>query len=85
VPRSTESRDEWSIVPPHPELPLRDDMRLTVAEAAAYFRVEPRKVERWVRDGRLDAIPLPSNRGQLIRGSDIREWLRIPAPATKRR
>jgi excisionase family DNA binding protein len=73
-------------VPPKPSEPLRDDMRLTCVEAAAYFRVTPARVERWVREGKLDGIPLPGGRGRLVRGSDIREWLRIPAapPARSR-
>ena len=29
---------------------------LTVTEAAAYMRVHPKTVRRWVRDGRLDCL-----------------------------
>lgn len=35
---------------------------LTVAEAAAALRLTPRTIRRWVADGKLDAIILPSGR-----------------------
>jgi excisionase family DNA binding protein len=86
MPRKPSTVDAMKTVPDMPTEPLRDDMRLTMAEAAAYFRVTPERVERWVREGKLDAITLPGGRGRRIRGSDVREWLRIPAaPAARSR
>jgi excisionase family DNA binding protein len=59
-------------IPPQPSEPLRDDMLLTYAEAAAYFRASPRMVERWVNEGKLPASRLPGGRGRRVRGVDIR-------------
>jgi hypothetical protein len=68
---------EFVKVPPLPTVPLRDDMRLSIPEAAAYFRATPRQVYRWLSKDQLDYAVAPNGRDRLIRGSDIRRLLDI--------
>lgn len=49
---STSTRER---IPAQPELPMRDDMYLTFAEAAAYARVRPNQIKNWVDAGHLPA------------------------------
>jgi hypothetical protein len=70
-PRRSPQSDE---IDPQPVQPLRDDMYLTYAEAAAYARVNERRIERWVNEtGVLPVIRLPQ--GSRIRGCDLREFM----------
>ncbi len=43
----------------------------TVQEVAARFRVKPRTVYRWIRDGRLNSIPTPGGQHR-ISGEEVR-------------
>jgi excisionase family DNA binding protein len=64
--------DDNGKVPPQPEQPLRDDMILTFAEAAGYWRATPRQIERWVHSGKLRGTTTPAGRGMRVRGLDLR-------------
>jgi hypothetical protein len=61
-------------IAPQPDQPLRDDMYLTYADAAAYARVTERQIERWVNEsGLLPPIRLPQ--GTRILGGDLRDFM----------
>lgn len=50
------------------------DKLLTAAEVAALVPVATETVRRWTREGRLEAVTLPSGRKR-YRESDVRELL----------
>lgn len=47
------------------------DRLLTVTEVADFLSVSPRTVQRYVADGRLAAVVLPSGRGLRFRRTDL--------------
>lgn len=44
---------------------------LTVSEVAAHYRTTSRTVQRWIREGRLNATRLPGGRSYRIRAEDL--------------
>jgi excisionase family DNA binding protein len=52
-----------------------DDRLLTVSEVAAYLRIGPESVRRWLRDGKLPGIDLGRGAGWRIRHADVREFV----------
>jgi hypothetical protein len=61
-------------IPPLPTVPLRDDMVLNYADAAAYLRITPEQVERWVNLGCLGSKKL-NERCVRILGRQLREFI----------
>jgi excisionase family DNA binding protein len=57
------------------ELEERENRLLTVAEVAAYFRVDPESVRRWLRDGKLLGINLGRGPGWRIRFADLQSFI----------
>jgi excisionase family DNA binding protein len=53
----------------------RENRLLTVAEVAAYFRVDPESVRRWLRDGKLLGINLGRGPGWRIRFADLQSFI----------
>jgi excisionase family DNA binding protein len=82
-------------IPPQPELPLRDDMYLTFAEAAAYAGFRPNQIKNWVDAGHLPATRPPGVKARRIRGLDFREFMNsgvaalyehgVPCPSPSKR
>ncbi|TLP66528.1 BldC family transcriptional regulator [Microbispora triticiradicis] len=52
---------------------------LTSDEVAAVFRVDPKTVVRWAREGRIAGIRTPGGRLIRYRESDVRAALEVPA------
>ncbi len=48
---------------------------LTPAEVAAMFRVDPKTVSRWAKDGKLSSIRTPGNQRR-FREAEVRALLR---------
>lgn len=78
-------------IPPLPSQPLRDDMVLNYADAAAYLRASPEQVERWVNLGWITSIKL-NERATRVTGEQLREFIETrprreaePAPAKRGR
>lgn len=55
-----------------------EDELLKTAEVAQRFRVSVNAVNKWVRDGDLDAIVLPGGTTRRYRRSDIERLLAPP-------
>lgn len=52
---------------------MSDEQFMSTAEAAAYLKVHPTTVGRWIRDGHLDAIHVGGKTaGYVIRFSDVK-------------
>lgn len=51
----TKSNEQQAAIKPSK---LHDEKLWTVAEAAAYWRVKPRTIYRWIRDGKIKSIPV---------------------------
>lgn len=58
----------------------RDDDLLTVEQVAQRWQVHTRTVKRWIADGKLNAVRLPSGRYR-IRVADAEAALRDTQPA----
>jgi excisionase family DNA binding protein len=56
---------------------------LTTSEVADLFRVNEATVGRWVREGKVTAVPLPGGKGYRYRRADI-EALLSPEPGPGR-
>jgi excisionase family DNA binding protein len=56
---------------------LRDEDLLTVVEVATILHVHKRTVQRWIADGKLEAVKLPGGRYR-IRSADAEALLRKP-------
>jgi excisionase family DNA binding protein len=56
-------------------MPLPDEELLTVAEVARRWHVSIRTVQRWIADGKLKAVRLPSGRYR-VRPADADSALR---------
>jgi excisionase family DNA binding protein len=82
-----DSRIDDGVIPPQPDRPLDDDMLLTFTEAAAYLRATTRQVKRWVHNGSLPAVPMPTSRGKRVAGLTIRHVregvLSVARPSTR--
>ncbi|MFC4536914.1 BldC family transcriptional regulator [Sphaerisporangium dianthi] len=50
---------------------------LTSAEVAAVFRVDPKTISRWAREGRIAGIRTPGGRLIRYRESDVRAALEV--------
>ncbi|MET8145686.1 BldC family transcriptional regulator [Sphaerisporangium sp. NPDC005288] len=50
---------------------------LTSAEVAAVFRVDPKTIARWAREGRIAGIRTPGGRLIRYRESDVRAALEV--------
>ncbi|MER7366326.1 BldC family transcriptional regulator [Nonomuraea wenchangensis] len=57
------------------EFASQSDPWLTSTEVAILFRVDPKTVMRWAREGRLQAIRTPGGRELRFRESHVREAL----------
>lgn len=51
------------------------DRLLTVHEVAAYLRIDPESIRRWLRDGKLLGINLGRGSGWRIRTADLQGFL----------
>jgi excisionase family DNA binding protein len=52
---------------------------LTAKEVATVFRVDPRTVQRWAKNGDLEAVPTPGGRLKRFRVADVEALLNGPA------
>jgi excisionase family DNA binding protein len=57
------------------EMEQPEDRLLTVAEVAAYLRVDPESVRRWLREGKLLGINLGRRPGWRIRVTDLHTFV----------
>ena len=56
---------------------LEEEALLTPGEVARMFRVDPKTVGRWARQGRLTAIRTPGG-DRRYRAAEVREFLNWP-------
>lgn len=52
---------------------------LTAEEVAAYFKVKPHTVNRWARDGVIEAVHITGMKRRFFRRSDIEAMLARPS------
>ncbi|MEO3892199.1 helix-turn-helix domain-containing protein [Nonomuraea sp. B5E05] len=60
---------------------LAQEQLLLPSEVADVFRVHPETIRRWVRSGRLKAVPTPGGRLRRFRSTHIAELLAAEAVA----
>nr|WP_157255102.1 helix-turn-helix domain-containing protein [Nonomuraea typhae] len=63
------------------DLVASGDNLLTAEEVAEVYRVNPATIRRWVREGRLKAVPTPGGRLHRFREREIRALLAEDAQA----
>lgn len=68
---------------PVPSLPNEAEPLLKPSEVAALFRVDPKTVTRWAREGRLAAIRTAGGHRR-YRESDIKKMMRPEEPDHRR-
>jgi len=59
-------------------MPTVPEPLLTVRELASVYRVDPRTIQRWAKNGRLKAVPTPGGRLKRFRAADVEALLTDP-------
>jgi excisionase family DNA binding protein len=62
---------------------MEEEALLTPGEVALMFRVDPKTVGRWARQGRLTVVRTPGG-NRRYREAEVREYLNGDADATRR-
>ena len=64
---------------PHDNTPAADERLLPPREVAALFRVDPKTVTRWAKDGKLSSIKTPGGQRR-FREAEVRALLNGSKP-----